>query len=46
MNLAAIKTTYDADGFVVLRGFLPPDDGSDTSSYDDDELGEADDEEA
>ena len=29
-----------------MRGFLPPDDGSDTSSYDDDELGEADDEEA
>jgi DNA-directed RNA polymerase subunit alpha len=29
-----------------MRGFLPPDDGSDGSSYDEDELAEADDEEA
>lgn len=25
MDLAALKETYDADGFVVIRGFLPPD---------------------
>lgn len=25
MNFAAIQTTYAADGFVVVRGFLPPD---------------------
>ena len=29
-----------------MRGFLPPDDGSESSGYDDDELAEADDEEA
>jgi DNA-directed RNA polymerase subunit alpha len=29
-----------------MRGFLPPDDGADSPGYDDDELGEADDEEA
>ncbi len=25
MDFAALKSTYDADGFVVIRGFLPPD---------------------
>jgi DNA-directed RNA polymerase subunit alpha len=29
-----------------MRGFLPPDDGSESAGYDDDELAEADDEEA
>jgi hypothetical protein len=29
-----------------MRGFLPPDEGADSPSFDDDELAEADDEEA
>lgn len=24
MDFTALKTTYDTDGFVVIRGFLPP----------------------
>src|SRR5437016_4971877 len=24
MNLAALKSSYDSEGFVVVRGFLPP----------------------